>query len=195
MNKLTVGDLIRDDGGAKCMHGNLAQEPIGYVDHLTVEWLQKCSDRGLIQPTIVKTSRDEFDTPIYTTQSVKFDADVTKILLAVVPGADGMGHEVYAKSVADVVDILNQQGQRIEELESHLANARGKQALPNIELVAAAVHQAWIDTKLAAGIPSRPAADGREQMVPYSQLDDDLQELDRATVRAVYKAIERTRSN
>lgn len=63
--------------------------------------------------------------------------------------------------------------------------------LPDIETVAAAVHQAWIDTKLAQGITSRPAADGTEQMVPYADLPDALQELDRATVRAVYAAIER----
>lgn len=63
--------------------------------------------------------------------------------------------------------------------------------LPDIELVAATVHQAWIDAKIAAGVKSRPAADGREQMVPYEQLDDDLKELDRATVRAVYAAIEK----
>ena len=63
--------------------------------------------------------------------------------------------------------------------------------LPNIEIVAAEVHQAWIDAKLAQGIKSRPAADGTEQMVPYADLPDALQELDRATVRAVYAAISR----
>jgi len=62
--------------------------------------------------------------------------------------------------------------------------------LPPIEKVSAAVHQAWIDTKRAQGITSRPSADGREQMVPYEDLDDDLQELDRSTVRAVYAAIQ-----
>lgn len=67
--------------------------------------------------------------------------------------------------------------------------------LPEIEAVASAVHQAWIEAKLAAGITSRPAADGREQMVPYAQLDNDLQELDRATVRAVYSAIEKTKAH
>ena len=36
-----------------------------------------------------------------------------------------------------------------------------------------------------------PAADGREQMVPYWQLDDDLKELDRVTVRSVLASIER----
>ena len=61
--------------------------------------------------------------------------------------------------------------------------------LPNIEIVASEVHQAWIDAKLAQGINSRPAADGTEQMVPYADLPDALQELDRAMVRAVYTAI------
>ena len=63
--------------------------------------------------------------------------------------------------------------------------------LPDIEVVSAEVHQAWIDAKLAQGIKSRPAADGTEQMVPYADLPDALQELDRSTVRAVYAAIKR----
>lgn len=63
--------------------------------------------------------------------------------------------------------------------------------LPDIETVAAEVHQAWIDAKLKQGITSRPAADGTEQMVPYADLPDAPQELDRATVRAVYAAIHR----
>lgn len=63
--------------------------------------------------------------------------------------------------------------------------------LPDIETVSAEVHQAWIEAKLAQGIISRPAADGTEQMVPYADLPDSLKELDRATVRAVYAAINR----
>lgn len=63
--------------------------------------------------------------------------------------------------------------------------------LPNIETVSAEVHQAWVETKLAQGITSRPAADGTEQMVPYADLPDALKDLDRATVRAVYAAIQR----
>jgi hypothetical protein len=62
--------------------------------------------------------------------------------------------------------------------------------LPDIEVVAAKVHEAWMQTKRAQGITSRPAADGTEQMVPYADLPDALQELDRSTVRAVYAAIE-----
>lgn len=63
--------------------------------------------------------------------------------------------------------------------------------LPDIEDVAAEVHLAWIQTKLAQGITSRRAADGTEQMVPYTELPDHLKELDRSTVRAVYVAIKR----
>lgn len=33
--------------------------------------------------------------------------DVTKILLDVVPGEDGMGQEVYAKNIGDVINVLN----------------------------------------------------------------------------------------
>lgn len=61
--------------------------------------------------------------------------------------------------------------------------------LPDIEAVADQVHQAWIETKLAQGITTRPAATGEEQMVPYAQLTEPLKELDRSTVRAVYAAI------
>ncbi|MBK0415232.1 hypothetical protein JD974_12530 [Chromobacterium haemolyticum] len=43
---------------------------------------------------------------------------VHNILLRVVPGYDGMGQEVYAKSVDEVVNLLSEYGMRIEELES-----------------------------------------------------------------------------
>jgi hypothetical protein len=43
--------------------------------------------------------------------------DVTSIMLDVVPGADGEGVEVFAKTVDDVVRKLTEMGQRIEELE------------------------------------------------------------------------------
>ena len=51
------------------------------------------------------------------------ELDVTKILLNVVPGDDGEGLEIYAKSVDDVVALLTKQGERIEELESRVAGA------------------------------------------------------------------------
>jgi hypothetical protein len=63
--------------------------------------------------------------------------------------------------------------------------------LPDIEAVAAAVHEAWMEGKRAKGITSRKAEDGEELMVPYAQLSEPQKEQDRATVRAVYAAIEK----
>jgi RyR domain len=61
--------------------------------------------------------------------------------------------------------------------------------LPEIELVSAEVHQAWIESKKAIGISSRKSEDGEELMVPYVQLSEKAKNLDRDTVKAVYKAI------
>ena len=61
--------------------------------------------------------------------------------------------------------------------------------LPNVELVAARVHAAWMETKLAAGVTSRKSESGEELMVPYEQLTEEAKELDRASVKAVYQAI------
>lgn len=61
--------------------------------------------------------------------------------------------------------------------------------LPDIEHVSAAVHAAWMDSKLAQGTISRLSEDDEELMVPYDQLSEKAKELDRATVRAVYAAI------
>lgn len=44
------------------------------------------------------------------------DCDVRKILLRVVPG-DGDGHEVYAKNVTDVEQLLSEMGERLENFE------------------------------------------------------------------------------
>jgi hypothetical protein len=49
---------------------------------------------------------------------------VTKIMLDVTPGHDGMGHEVYATCVDDVVNALSKQGERIEELEIEVSHWR-----------------------------------------------------------------------
>ena len=62
--------------------------------------------------------------------------------------------------------------------------------LPDIEAVAARVHEAWMEAKLAQGITSRTSESGEELMVDYAQLSEGAKELDRATVRAVYVAIE-----
>jgi len=44
--------------------------------------------------------------------------------------------------------------------------------LPDIELVSAAVHKAWMDSKLANGVTSRKSEDGEELMVPYEDLTE-----------------------
>ena len=61
--------------------------------------------------------------------------------------------------------------------------------LPDIELTASAVHEAWIAKKRAAGISSRKAEDGEELMVPYAELSEGQKEMDRSLVRTVYEAI------
>lgn len=62
--------------------------------------------------------------------------------------------------------------------------------LPDIELVSAKVHEAWIASKTQAGVTTRKSESGEELMVPYDQLSESAKELDRGTVRAVYAAIE-----
>jgi hypothetical protein len=62
--------------------------------------------------------------------------------------------------------------------------------LPDIELVAAKVHEAWMETKRTHGVTSRKSETGEELMVPYEQLSETAKDLDRSSVRAVYAAIE-----
>jgi capsular polysaccharide biosynthesis protein len=62
--------------------------------------------------------------------------------------------------------------------------------LPDLELVSAKVHDAWIASKAAQGVTSRKAEDGEELIAPYEQLSEKAKDLDRGTVRAVYDAIE-----
>lgn len=61
--------------------------------------------------------------------------------------------------------------------------------LPDIEAVAARVHEAWRQSKLARGITTRKSETGEELMVDYEQLSEEAKELDRGSVRAVYAAI------
>jgi hypothetical protein len=61
--------------------------------------------------------------------------------------------------------------------------------LPDIEVVSAKVHEAWMESKRAQGVTSRPSESGEELMVPYERLSEAAKELDRASVRAVYEAI------
>lgn len=61
--------------------------------------------------------------------------------------------------------------------------------LPDIEMVSAKVHEAWMATKRRQGVHSRVSEIGEELMVPYEQLSEPAKDLDRGTVRAVYAAI------
>lgn len=62
--------------------------------------------------------------------------------------------------------------------------------LPDIELVSAQVHEAWIESKRKQGVTSRKSEKGEELMVPYWSLSEEAKDLDRGTVKAVYLAIE-----
>jgi len=64
--------------------------------------------------------------------------------------------------------------------------------LPDVETFAAQVHASWIQSKQSQGVTSRRSEVGEELMVPYAQLSEPAKELDRATVRVVYAAIEAT---
>jgi hypothetical protein len=61
--------------------------------------------------------------------------------------------------------------------------------LPDIERVAAAVYESWMEGKRVKGILSRKAEDGEELMVPYEKLSEPQKDQDRNTVKAVYSAI------
>jgi hypothetical protein len=61
--------------------------------------------------------------------------------------------------------------------------------LPDIEIVAAKVHEAWMRSKRDRGVTTRTSESGEELMVPYDKLSEAAKELDRASVRAVYEAI------
>ena len=61
--------------------------------------------------------------------------------------------------------------------------------LPDIELVSAKVHEQWMETKRSQGVTSRLSETGEELMVPYEDLSEPAKDLDRNTVKAIYKAI------
>jgi hypothetical protein len=65
----------------------------------------------------------------------------------------------------------------------------GQPELPDIEVVSAKVHEAWMASKRADGFTSRRSETGEELMVPYEHLSEAQKEVDRNTVRAVYAAI------
>lgn len=61
----------------------------------------------------------------------------------------------------------------------------------DLEKIAAAVHESWIESKLRLGILSRKSETGEELMVPYEQMSEAAKELDRSSVRTVIAAIEK----
>lgn len=61
--------------------------------------------------------------------------------------------------------------------------------LPDIEVVSAKVHDAWMAQKTASGVTSRKSETDEELMVPYAELSEPAKELDRAMVRTVFAAI------
>lgn len=61
--------------------------------------------------------------------------------------------------------------------------------LPDVEIVAAAIHEAWMEAKRANGVTSRRAEDGEELMKPYDKLTEKAKDLDRAAVRKVYEVL------
>jgi len=67
--------------------------------------------------------------------------------------------------------------------------------LPEIEAVAAQVHEAWVRAKRAQGVTSRKSETGEELMVDYQDLSESAKELDRESVRAVYAAIQALMEN
>jgi len=87
-------------------------------------------------------------------------------------------------------DEADEQRMRAVRAEHELAIARETPSLPDIEVVSARVHEAWMATKRAQGVESRPSEWGEEQMVPYADLSERAKDLDRGTVRSVYAAIE-----
>lgn len=62
--------------------------------------------------------------------------------------------------------------------------------LPDIERVSAKVHATWMESKKAQGVTSRKSETGEELMVPYERLSEVAKQVDRATVEAVYAAIQ-----
>jgi hypothetical protein len=63
--------------------------------------------------------------------AVPADCDVRRVMLDCVPGEDGMGLEVYAKSVADVEALLTEMGDRIEQMKAPAATPQPAQQPPS----------------------------------------------------------------
>jgi transcriptional regulator with XRE-family HTH domain len=75
--------------------------------------------------------------------------------------------------------------------EALIAHAKGAaMVLPELEYVAAAVHDSWVARKRAEGVTSRPHPQtGDEQIAPWAGVSEVVKEENRALVRTVYAAI------
>jgi hypothetical protein len=87
---------------------------------------------------------------------------------------------------------LRSQGQGGPDLLDQLNPQGDNMATPTIgvliEPLAEAVHDQWMESKLAQGVTSRRSETGEELMVPYRRLSQPQKDLDRNSVRAVLDA-------
>jgi PAS domain-containing protein len=102
-----------------------SDKPLGYVKFRAAqtlqtdgycdghEWLEFCEPGELGDDK--KPAFAVYATP-QAAPVAPAEQDITRILLDVVPGEDGMGHEVYATCVKDVEAVLTRLGDRVEEL-------------------------------------------------------------------------------
>lgn len=70
------------------------------------------------------------------------------------------------------------------KFRAEISRLRSDRKVPDIEVLAEAVHEAYLDTCGRLGWPVKS-----ENRVPYARLSDDGKELDRASVRAVLRRI------
>lgn len=98
---------------------------------------------------------------------------------------------VFRGSVSDAIQYIDEQVVRViltAALQSERDAAKATE-LPDIEIVSAKVHEAWLEQKRDTGVISRCSETGEELMVPYEQLSESAKNLDRRSVEAVYEAI------
>lgn len=96
----------------------LAATPAAAPDMVSVKQV----DANKYCQILAALGMEEEGDPVAEVQNLQALA-VTSILLDVVPGSDGMGHEVYATSVEDVVEKLSDLGSRLEDYQLGIAVA------------------------------------------------------------------------
>jgi hypothetical protein len=92
---------------------------------------------------------------------------------------------VSARELLARADKLTQWRKFLERNELQTAAQECLVNLPGIELVAARVHEAWMQNKRRTGVTTQTLESGEELTVPYEELSEDAKQLDRATVRSV----------